>query len=190
MKKKRGDNINKVDTDSDEVEASSESDSDESISSDDISDDNISDSDFIPDSEDERNAEKNDTINISSGGESPIKVGSKDAAQTFDPNSKEFWDKVEEMRKKGFSSQQTNKLKEQGEGDSRPSDKSALNLPLPLRPKNGINHSKVAAFTQLYINFEHEKRCLKNCQGSHLPAQQAGRNHGHFRFVPGHDQRG
>merc|ERR1719186_810867 len=163
MKKKRGDNINKVDTDSDEVEASSESDSEESISSDDISDDNISDSDFIPDSEDERNAEKNDTINISSGGESPIKVGSKDAAQTFDPNSKEFWDKVEEMRKKGFSSQQTNKLKEQGEGDSRPLDKSGLNLPLPLRPKNGINHSKVAAFTQLYINFEHEKRCLKNC---------------------------
>merc|ERR1719186_859727 len=173
MKKKRGDNINKVDTDSDEVEASSESDSEESISSDDISDDNISDSDFIPDSEDERNAEKNDTINISSGGESPIKVGSKDAAQTFDPNSKEFWDKVEEMRKKGFSSQQTNKLKEQGEGDSRPLDKSGLNLPLPLRPKNGINHSKVAAFTQLYINFEHEKRCLKNCCLMEVKQKQA-----------------
>merc|ERR1719186_1408911 len=121
MKKKRGDNINKVDTDSDEVEASSESDSEESISSDDISDDNISDSDFLPDSEDERNAEKNDTINISSGGETPIKVGSKDAAQTFDPNSKEFWDKVEEMRRKGFT-KQTNKVNEQGVGDSRPSD--------------------------------------------------------------------
>jgi len=28
-------------------------------------------------------------------------------------------------------------------------------------PKNGAHHSKLAAFTQLYINFEHEKRCLE-----------------------------
>eukprot|EP00092_Neocalanus_flemingeri_P106291 GFUD01136373.1.p1 GENE.GFUD01136373.1~~GFUD01136373.1.p1 ORF type:complete len:160 (+),score=58.12 GFUD01136373.1:1-480(+) len=61
-------------------------DSEESIVSDDddISDDDISDSDFMPDSEDERDAERNDTINISSGGETPIKMGRVDIKQTFD----------------------------------------------------------------------------------------------------------
>ena len=46
-------------------------------------------------------------------------------------------------------------------GDARAADRTANNL--PLRPRNGANHSKLAAFTQLYINFEHEKRCLKKC---------------------------
>ena len=80
------------------------------MSSSDISDDNISDSDFIPDSVDEESEDdNNDTINISSCGETPVKMGRKDVTQTFDSNSKEFWDKVEELRNKGFSIQQTNK---------------------------------------------------------------------------------
>ena len=87
----------------------------ESVASEDLSEDNISDSDFNPDSEEEIDADKEDvlfdeshqaseaTINLSSDGESPDK---KEATKTFDPNSTEFWDKVQELRSKGFSIQQ------------------------------------------------------------------------------------
>ena len=87
----------------------------ESVASEDLSEDNISDSDFNPDSEEEIDADKEDvlldesqqaseaTINLSSDGESPDK---KETTKTFDPNSTEFWDKVQELRSKGFSIQQ------------------------------------------------------------------------------------
>ena len=99
--------------DSDE---SNDSDDEESIASEDLSEENISDSDFNPESEEEIEAEKEDTeyfdeqdgngeatINLSSDGDSPDK---KDSTKTFDPNSREFWDKVQELRSKGFSIQQ------------------------------------------------------------------------------------
>lgn len=138
-----------------------ESDSEESVASDDISDDNISDSDFMPDSDDEKNAETNDTINLSSDGDpTPKRKNVKDSTQTFDPNSKEFWNKVEELRNKGFSIQQTNKDEQGDVGSVGAGPRAPVGQ---VRPRNGANHSKLAAFTQLYINFEHEKRCTRKC---------------------------
>ena len=92
----------------------------ESVASEDLSEDNISDSDFNPDSDEEIDADKDvlfdesqqaseATINLSSDGESPDK---KETTKTFDPNSTEFWDKVQELRSKGFSIQQA------GNGDT------------------------------------------------------------------------
>ena len=97
--------------DSDE---SNDSEDEESVASEDMSEENISDSDFNPESDEEIEAEKEEyfegqegdgeaTINLSSDGDSPDK---KDATKTFDPNSREFWDKVQELRSKGFSIQQ------------------------------------------------------------------------------------
>ena len=102
----------------------------ESVASEDLSDENISDSDFNPNSDEEieetddivggedvdieaqQTEDSEATINLSSDGESPDKKDSKSASKTFDPNSKEFWDKVQELRSKGFSIQQA------GNGDS------------------------------------------------------------------------
>lgn len=72
-----------------------------------LTDDAISDSDFNPSDE-----ELSKTIDLSSDNESP--VGKKDKTQTFDPNSKEFWNKVEELKNKGFSIQQTSSLPQKG----------------------------------------------------------------------------
>lgn len=87
----------------------------EDVASEDLSDD--FDSDFNPDDEEEADACQEDyevpggeqggdgaTINLSSDGEaSPEK---KEQRKTFDTNGKEFWDKVQELRSKGFSIQQ------------------------------------------------------------------------------------
>ena len=93
-----------------EFEPESDDDEDEESSgekSENFSDDAISDSDFVPSDE-----EPNKTIDLSSDTESP--VGNKDRTQTFDPNSKEFWNKVEELKNKGFSIQQTSSLPSKG----------------------------------------------------------------------------
>ena len=99
----------------------------EDVASEDLSDD--FDSDFNPDDEEEVDACQEDfevpadsgdqgdpgdgaTINLSSDGEaSPEK---KEQRKTFDTNGKEFWDKVQELRSKGFSIQQA------GNGATKP----------------------------------------------------------------------
>ena len=88
----------------------------EDVASEDMSDD--FDSDFNPDDEeevdtcqeefegpgDQEGAGDGATINLSSDGEaSPEK---REQRKTFDTNGKEFWDKVQELRSKGFSIQQ------------------------------------------------------------------------------------
>ena len=103
-------------------------DNEEDVASEDLSDD--FDSDFNPDDEEEVDACQEDfevpaecgdqgdprdgaTINLSSDGEaSPEK---KEQRKTFDTNGKEFWDKVQELRSKGFSIQQA------GNGTTKPS---------------------------------------------------------------------
>ena len=80
-----------------------------------MSDENISDSDFDPELEDDegedgtsdyfksQNEETNDTINLSSDNESP----EKETTRIIHSDSKEFWSKVQELRTKGFSIQQS-----------------------------------------------------------------------------------
>lgn len=87
----------------------------ESVASEDMSDENISDSDFDPELEDDecedgtsdyfksQNEETNDTINLSSDNESP----EKETTRVIHSDSKEFWSKVQELRTKGFSIQQS-----------------------------------------------------------------------------------
>ena len=83
----------------------------ESIASEDLSDENISDSDYDPDREDDECDEtdrhyfgsQNDTINLSSDGESPSQP---QPSRVIQSNSREFWSKVEELKNKGFSIQQ------------------------------------------------------------------------------------
>ena len=104
----------------------------EDIASEDLSDD--FDSDFNPDDEEEVDACQEEfegpgdqeeagngaTINLSSDGEaSPEK---KEHRKTFDTNGKEFWDKVQELRSKGFSIQQA------GNGATKSSESISFNL--------------------------------------------------------------
>ena len=95
---------------SDEEEEEEEEEDD--VPSEDLSDD--FDSDFNPDDEEEVDVSREEyeepeeqagaTINLSSDGEaSPEK---KEQRKTFDTNGQEFWDKVQELRSKGFSIQQ------------------------------------------------------------------------------------
>ena len=108
---------------SDEEEEEEEDD----VPSEDLSDD--FDSDFNPDDEEEVDVSREEyeepeeqagaTINLSSDGEaSPEK---KEQRKTFDTNGQEFWDKVQELRSKGFSIQQA------GNGATK-SSKLTLNL--------------------------------------------------------------
>jgi len=137
------------------------SNSDESISSEEISEDNISDSDYMPDSEEE----KNDTINISSGGETPTKVMEKKKdtiSKTVDSNSEEFWSQVEKMRNHGLSIQQKSQQKVENKQQATPLNSVKTVLKPPPKPPSPPK-PKLAIYTQLCINFEHEKRCTKNC---------------------------
>jgi len=131
----------------DEEDGDSESSGDKS---DNLTDDAISDSDFIPDS-DEEDPGGNNTIDITSDGDNSPQKDEK--TQTFDPNSKEFWNKVEELKNKGFSIQQTSAQPAKGPNPA------ARRPP----PQNGQQNNKLSAFSQLYISFEHEKRCIKKC---------------------------
>jgi len=40
---------------------------------------------------------------------------------------------------------------------------SAAVVSAVARPRNPAQGSKLGAFSQLYINFEHEKRCIQKC---------------------------
>jgi len=136
-----------------ESEDEDEEDEDESSGekSENLSEDNISDSDFIPDSDEDR--DQNQTIDLSSDNDSP----KNERTQTFDPNSKEFWSKVEELKAKGFSIQQTSNL------PAKTVNGGAAARGRNIPPQGGPANNKLSAFTQLYINFEHEKRCRKKC---------------------------
>merc|ERR550532_1002709 len=141
-KKKKGQSESDDDFDpgSDSLGSGSDEDEEEDLPT----DDNISDSDFNPDSDDEKQASK----------ESSDRNGKNKGAA---PNP-EFWSKVEELKNKGFSIQQA------GVPDER-NGPAIIGRTLPTSPvKAGKgNQGKLAAFTQLYINFEHEKRCMKKC---------------------------
>ena len=92
-------------------EEEDEDEEEEDVPSEDLSDD--FDSDFNPEDEEEVDATQEEyeepgdqgaTINLSSDGDtSPDK---KEQRKTFDTNGQEFWDKVQELRSKGFSIQQ------------------------------------------------------------------------------------
>ena len=123
--KKKSKKAKRRDSDSDDEflpeddEKSDEDDDEEDVASEDLSDDNISDSDFNPESEEEGDVEgyetpgRGATIHLSSDGDaSPEK---RDSTKTFDTNGQEFWDKVQELRSKGFSIQQA------GNGDTNSS---------------------------------------------------------------------
>lgn len=130
----------------------------------DFSDDNISDSDYIPDSEEEKPDDPTDPSFVPGMDDSAPKKGinkgaSKDNKNTYDPNTKEFWSKVEELRNKGFSVQQT-QLKP---GQAKPGPASAANKELPKFKNGNAAGSPGAAFNYLYIHFEHEKRCMRKC---------------------------
>merc|ERR1719228_457691 len=144
-KKKKGQSESDDDFDPGSDSMGSASEEDEEEEDDAQTDDNISDSDFMPDSDDERQATKDSSESNGKG---------KGAA----PNP-EFWSKVEELKNKGFSIQQA------GAPDPR-NNGLAIVSPVVTSPVKVVgrgNHGKLAAFTQLYINFEHEKRCMKKC---------------------------
>jgi len=144
-KKKKGQSESDDDFDPGSDSMGSASEEDEEEEDDAQTDDNISDSDFMPDSDDERQATKDSSESNGKG---------KGAA----PNP-EFWSKVEELKNKGFSIQQA------GAPDPR-NNGPAIVSPVATSPVKVVgrgNHGKLAAFTQLYINFEHEKRCMKKC---------------------------
>ena len=94
----------------------------ESVASDEMSDERISDSDYDPEGEDcDDDVQNNqffgipedvadETINLSSDNESP----DKDTTRVIHSNSKEFWNKVEELKTKGFSIQQAGGLTKSG----------------------------------------------------------------------------
>ena len=105
----------------DEID-SEDNDDVESIASDDLSEERISDSDYDPDAEDCDDDGQNsqffgipedtdETINLSSDNESP----DKDTTRVIHSDSKEFWNKVEELKTKGFSIQQAGALTKSGE---------------------------------------------------------------------------
>ena len=106
----------------DEID-SEDNDEIESVASDEMSDERISDSDYDPDAEDcDDDGQNNqffgipedgadETINLSSDNESP----DKDTTRVIHSDSREFWNKVEELKTKGFSIQQAGALTNSGE---------------------------------------------------------------------------
>ena len=129
--------------------------SEESGSYDEFSDENIIDSDMMPESKDETNKKINETINLGSSfeGGTPSRNGDKkDQEVSHNP---EFWSKVEELKNKGFSIEQAG-LQTSEERESSPDPPSS-----PFKSQG--DPTKLAAFTKLSINCEHEKICMKKC---------------------------
>jgi len=140
---------------SDEESMPSEGNSDQSISSEELTEDNISDSDYVPDSEEEKNC----TINVSSGGETPNKMEGKQKIAKSVEESEDFWLQVEKMRSNGFSIHQKNEQQFKNLQAKPYSAATSILKSSPAEPQM----SKAAVFAQLCINFEHEKRCKKKC---------------------------
>jgi len=145
-----------------EDEESKGSDSEESIESD-VTEEDINDSDFMPDSDDEREAEEEikknanveDTIILSSDNcDTPERQPKEKPAETLDPSSKEFWNKVETLRSKGSAS-----------NDSVGSD-TKDNPPKIQTPEPPIDDEKRKFIGKLrhFIRFDHEISCKRKCE--------------------------